>query len=661
MIPKERKKLQKQWEQLRTEIERHDRLYYRDSRPEISDFEYDCLKSELLHLETLLPEADRIGVGDDRSGNLTTIKHHTPMLSLENTYNLEDIQKFDARIRKNLNTTDAIEYVVEPKIDGLAVNLVYEKGKLSYATTRGNGIEGDDVTDNIKTIESLPLKLENAPNLLEVRGEVYIGREIFQKINKERQGTGLETFANARNLASGTLKLMDSEMVRSRQLRLLTYALGSGNFCEKQEGIYRFLKESGFPTQDVFFTINGLEGLPSVIEQLNEARKNLPYETDGVVFKVNSCELQKKLGNTAKAPRWAFAYKFEPEHVETKLKKITLQVGRTGVITPVAELEPVLLSGSTVTRATLHNADEIVKKDIREGDTVTIEKAGEIIPAILSVNLKKRPERLVPYIFPKNCPCCGTVLIRDEGEVAWRCPNEQCQEQIVQKILYFVSKGALAIDGFGDAIVRQLVVAERLQTVADLYRLRREDFYGIEKVGKKSINKWLSNIEKSKQTTLARWINGLGIPFVGEKTAKDLAKYFETVEAFLSADWEQLMQVDGVGSTVARSIVHYREKEQKLINDLLDCGFTFKGVSQVQHSEITGKYFVLTGKLHRCSRTEAKGWIERYGGFVSETVSKRVDVVVAGEDAGQKLIEAQQRNIPTWDEALFLEKIRSKV
>ncbi|MDR1590786.1 MAG: NAD-dependent DNA ligase LigA [Puniceicoccales bacterium] len=658
LASKEKKKIQKKIQQLRAEIKRHDHLYYRDSRPEISDFEYDCLKNELLHFESLLPEAAGIlGVGDDRSGNLLTRKHYVPMLSLENTYNLDDVFDFGARIRRLLATEKDIEYVVEPKIDGLAVNLIYENGQLKYALTRGNGFEGDDVTDNVKTIEGLPLHIEDVHHLIEIRGEVYMDCEIFQKINTERAQMGEAIFANARNLASGTLKLMDSEMVRSRHLKILLYGIGEGNNWEKQSEIYSFLQERGFASQIYYHIVTNLDDSAAIIRELDGERKRLPYTTDGVVFKVNDRALQEQLGATAKAPRWAFAYKFEPERAETILRNVTFQVGRTGVVTPVAELDPVNLSGSRVARATLHNADDVAKKDIRIGDTVIVEKSGEIIPAVVGVKLENRPEcGLEKLNFPTNCPCCSARLIRLPSEVAWRCPNADCPEQIVQKIVYFTSKTAMDIDGFGEAVVRKLVEIGRVKTPADIYMLKKEDLYQMENFGDKSVNRLLSNREHSKKTELWRLINGLGIPLIGEKIAKDLANYFRHWNALAVASVDDLGRIRGVGQKVAQSIFDYFRdpKNLDLLEQLQKIGLEFEEISAEYNPHFAKKIFALTGTLQEFTRGQAKALIEKNGGSVSNSLSVAVDVLVAGADPGQKMDAAREKNIPVWTETDFI-------
>jgi DNA ligase (NAD+) len=661
LTPKEKKKIQKKILQLMGEIERHDRLYYRDSRPEISDFEYDCLKGELLHLESLFPEgAGKIGVGDDRGGNLLTRKHYTPMLSLENTYNWGDILDFDGRIRKLLATEKDIEYVVEPKIDGLAVNLIYENGQLKYALTRGNGVEGDDVTDNVKTIEGLPLSIGNVPHLIEIRGEVYMDGEVFRKINAERANGGEMLFANARNLASGTLKLMDSEIVRSRHLKILLYGIGEGNGLERQSDIYPFLQELGFISQTYYHVALGLGGMKALIGELDGERKRLPYATDGVVFKVNERALQERLGATAKAPRWAFAYKFEPERAETILRNVTFQIGRTGVITPVAELDPVNLSGSRVARATLHNADDIAKKDIRIGDRVVVEKSGEIIPAIVGVRLENRPQSgLEKLIFPRNCPCCGTPLVRLAGEVARRCPNADCQGQVIQKFIYFISKTAMDIDGLGETAVKKLVENGKIKTLADIYALQREDLCVLENFGEKSINRLLANVERSKRTELWRFINGLGIPSIGEKMAKDLANYFHNFDQLVAASLDELGHVRGVGQKVAQGIFDYfrDSRNLELLQKFKEINFEFEKIAVQYNPHFEGKVFALTGTMQQFTRNQAKALIEKNGGSVTNTVSDSVNILIAGSEAGQKLDAARKKNIAIWTEEDFTEKL----
>jgi DNA ligase (NAD+) len=547
-----------------------------------------------------------------------------------------------------------LSYIVEPKIDGLAVNLIYERGHLKYALTRGNGLEGDDVTDNMGTISALPLVVAGIEEPLEIRGEVYIEREVFQRINRERAERGELGFANARNLASGTLKLMDSEEVRSRSLKFIAYGMGLGNHFADQRAIYLFLKELGFQTQEYFSVIGRIEEAEEAIRRLDGERKRLAYDTDGVVFKVHACALQEQLGATAKAPRWAFAYKFEPERAETTLQDIVFQVGRTGVVTPVAVLAPVNLSGSWVARATLHNADDIEKKDIRVGDVVIVEKSGEIIPAIIGVKREHRTEQMAEkFIFPQKCPCCSTPLLRFADGVAWRCPNPDCREQIVQKIIYFASKTAMDIDGLGDAIVRKLVENGKLKTIADLYVLGREDFYILDNFGEKSVNRLLSNIECSKRRELWRFINALGIAHIGEKTAKDLALYFPSLDALAEASVDDLTAIKGIGEKAAGSIFDFfrRAENIDLVGRFLASGLAIAVPQRVaMGAKFSGKLFALTGKLEKYTRDEVKVLIEQNGGSVASAMGSKVDILVAGSGMGRKLFDAEQRGIPVWSE-----------
>jgi DNA ligase (NAD+) len=549
---------------------------------------------------------------------------------------------------------------VEPKIDGLAVNLIYENGNLKYALTRGNGVEGDDVTDNVKTIAGLPLEIEDIPELIEIRGEVYMDDEIFRKINEERRNAGEILFANARNLASGTLKLMDSEEVRARNLKILLYGIGAGNFLKKQCEIYDFLQKLRFPSQTFYHICEKIDNAAEIIQRLNGERNQLPYGTDGVVFKVNDRVLQEQLGATAKAPRWAFAYKFEPERAETILRNVTFQVGRTGVITPVAELEPVNLSGSWVSRATLHNADDMAKKDIRIGDTVIVEKSGEIIPAIVGVKLENRPKNgLEKLNFPRNCPRCGTELARPLEEVAWRCPNGDCREQMVQKIIYFASKTAMDIDGLGENVVRKLVENGKIKTIADIYTLGKEDLYVLENFGNKSINYLLSSIEHSKKTALWRLLSALGIPSIGEKTAKDLANYFQSWDTLAAASSEELENVRGVGKKVAQGIFDYFHgtKNLDLLEKMRKIGFIFENTAVDYNPNFSKKIFALTGTLQQFTRNQAKELIEKSGGIVVGVLSAKVDVLIAGAGAGKKLDSAEKKGMEIWSEADFTEKL----
>lgn len=655
---KEKKRIQKQIIHLRAEIERHDRLYYRDACPEISDFEYDCLKNDLRHLESLLPDIISSElVGNDHIDGLMTFKHYTRMLSLDNTYNLFEVEQFCNKIHDQIGS---VEYVVEPKIDGVAVNLIYQNGKLIRALTRGDGTYGDDITDNVKTIETLPLVINTNQEILEVRGEIYISKKDFEIINRQQQLNGDESFANARNLVAGTVKLMDINEVKNRVMRIFLYDIGDGCECETQAEIYQFLKKNKFQIQENFFVVNSIEECKHAIEKIDLWRSFAEYMTDGAVIKVNNVRLQHKIGSTSRAPRWAFAYKFSPERVSTKLKSITVQVGRTGVITPVAELESVQLSGSTVSRATLHNFDEIETKDIREGDFVFIEKAGEIIPAVIGVDLSKRAKNVKKYNTPVQCPCCGSELIKNSDEVALRCVNFNCKEQIVQRLIYFCSINAMNIDGLGDSIIRQLVNLG-VTTGLDILNISRETLYKLENFGEKSVNNILINIEKCKKNPLWRVINALGINLIGEKASKDIAKTIKTLEKFLSISMDTLLCIDGIGVKSAERVMSYlsRADNIEIIKGLIDLGIGVSGYDakiESDNSLFKGKVFVLTGKLNEFSRNQAKEIIESHGGCVASSVSKTVNILIAGENSGRKLQDAAKYNITVWNEIDFREQ-----
>lgn len=656
---KEKKRIQRQIMQLQAEIERHDRLYYKDAMPEISDFEYDCLKNELKYLKTLIPEIISSGIGNDHVEGMTTFRHYSPMLSLENTYSYEDVLSFRRRIQTKVG--DDIEFIVEPKIDGIAVNLIYKNGKFFKALTRGDGIDGDDITDNVRTIGNFPLEIANIPEILEVRGEIFMEKSTFEQINEEQKLKGKELFANARNLVAGSIKLMDSEDVKLRHLKVLVYSLGEGNFCKQQNEIYDFLKKSEFFTQEIYFFAKDEETISEAIRQLDIWRKTAKYLTDGVVFKVNDVSLQKKLGQTSRAPRWAFAYKFSPERVSTRLKKIVLQVGRTGTITPVADLEPVEISGSTVSRATLHNFEELAKKDIREGDIVFVEKAGEIIPAVVSADLNRRESTVIPYRVLTFCPSCGKELGRLSDEVALRCFNRDCPEQIIQRLIYFASINAMNIDGLGESVVRRLVDSAKVKDGADLINLSKHDLLHLANFGEKSITRLLANIERSKKNPFWRLINALGIPLVGERTAKDIAKKYTSVGQLKSVTCEDLQQIEGIGIKVAESVVSffqdpYYAKMISRLENLMGQHSNSELISD-QSLKFKDKVFVLTGKLSNYTRGEAKLLIEKNGGWVANSISKKVDYLIFGEDSGQKLEEARHHNIELWDEQRFLKEL----
>ncbi len=658
---------ERQIKKLREQIAEMDRLYYKENRPAMADMEYDFLKKQLEALETAHPQlksaaSPTAGVGSDLTGEMPTVRHKTPMLSLENSYSREELEGFDSRLRRALaHEGVSLEYVVEPKVDGLSISVVYENGKLVRAVTRGDGEEGEVVTQNFLTIASVPREwpIEKMSSLVELRGEVYLTHEQFEKINAEREEAGLELYANPRNLAAGTLKLKDDvSEVAQRGLRVVFYALGAGReqFASQSE-LLEFLAAHEFPAQAHWWKAAGIQEAWAKIEELDALRKGFLYPTDGAVIKLNSFAQQLDAGFTARSPRWAFAYKYAPERAETKLRAITIQVGRTGVLTPVAELDPVELSGSTVARATLHNADEIARKDIRVGDTVVIEKAGEVIPAVVAVVLQKRPMESVPYEFPKSCPSCGALVMRVEDEVAWRCPNPDCPEQRKRSLEHFASRNAMAIDGLGEAVVAQLVGRELVKTPGDLYALGIRELLSLEGFAEKSALNLLSAIEKSKQNDLWRLLHALGIPQVGETVAQELAAHFGSLDSLASAAAESLLEMDGIGECMAKSIAGYfaDEKNKELLVQLKKYGVNTiaREVRRNGEGPLAGKKFVLTGELHEFTREQAKERLELMGGKVVDSVSKNTDAVIAGERAGSKLEKARTLGVAILDEEAF--------
>lgn len=662
---------------LRAAVARHDELYYRRAQPELSDYDYDRLKRELADLEAAWPqfaagESPTAAVGDDRTEGFATYRHRQPMQSLDNTYSEAELREFHARLVRLLERDD-LGYVVEPKIDGLAVSLTFEHGRLVRAVTRGNGVEGDDVTENIRTIKSLPERLKAGagvpvPDVVEIRGEVFMTLEEFARINQEREEAGDPRYANPRNLAAGTLKLLDRAEVAARRLEIVLYGLGYAEpaepLGETQSGFHALVRHWALPTVEKYWTACGIDEVWSAVQELDRMRHAFSYATDGAVVKLDPFRLQREAGSTSKAPRWAMAYKFPAERAETQLKAITIQVGRTGVLTPVAELEPVQLAGTTVSRATLHNRDEIRRKDIRVGDFVSVEKAGEIIPAVIAVNLAKRTPECVPYEFPAACPVCGTPVVQPEGEVALRCPNYECPVQVRRRVQHFASKGCVEIDGLGVAMVDTLVDKGWVRSLADIYRLKRDDLLTLGKSVEKSTDKLLAAIEASKRAELWRVIHGLGITHVGAAAAKDLAKHFGGLEALMNARYEDFIgekktgRINGIGETMALAIItHFNRPENRtLIGELTDLGVNPVAPARTAPAgtAFAGKTFVLTGTLPTMTRDEAAAKIEAAGGKVSGSVSKKTSYVLAGAEAGSKLDKAQALGVPVIDEAEFL-------
>lgn len=701
-------------EQLRREIREHDKRYYEEAAPTISDRDYDRLYKELVDLEAkfpelVTPESPTQRVGGTPLQAFDQIQHRVPMLSLDNTYSEEEVANFYKRITKLL-PDEKIPVVIEPKVDGVAVSVMYENGKLKYAATRGDGSVGDDITQNIKTIKSVPHQLRGrAPKVFEVRGEAYLDRKGFEKLNKEREAAGLPLFANPRNAAAGSLKHLDPKVAAKRPLGMTFYGTGAveGADVDLHSKIFPLFKKLGLPTHEDWWLADSVDKILNAIRDLDEIRGDFPYETDGAVIKVDALEQREQLGFTAKSPRWAIAYKYAAERVETKLLDIKVQVGRTGILTPVAMLEPVLVSGSTVSRATLHNEDEIKRKDIRIGDTVVIEKAGEVIPAVVEVVKSKRPRSAKPFDFLKHihskCPVCGGEVRRDPQFVAWRCENLRCPAQATRRLEFFAARGALDIESVGGIVADKLVERGLVREPLDLFRLEVDPLaklnLGTEEAprvfGEKNATKAIQAIDRARTLPLSRWLYALAIPDVGKTTATDLARFHETIDdvanskllrdviAYHDADKqgrqeiaERLIKsgfaepskskvdkqrgiVTQVGPVVAQSVLDFFSSTagKKIVARMKELGIRPKSekVSAKKMAELplAGKTFVLTGTLPSMTREEASAKIEALGGHVSGSVSKKTDFVLAGSEAGSKLEKAKDLGVKIIDEAEF--------
>jgi len=657
---------------LRKEVEKHDELYYRQADPEITDQEYDQLKRSLELLEAEHPElasgdTPTQRVGDDLVEGFESYTHRLPMLSLDNTYSKDEFFAFVERVQKGLES-DSIPFVVEPKIDGVAVSITYEKGKLVRAVTRGNGTEGDDVTANAKFIKELPRKLDGAevPDTIEIRGEIYMRNDEFDRINEERSQAGLEAFKNPRNLAAGTVKMLDRNEVSKRRLNIVFYGIGycSPEIVDSLSEFNRKLAEWEFPVGERIWEVGGADEAWAAIEELDSMRLQFPYPTDGAVVKADRFDHQDRLGKTSKAPRWAIAYKFAAEQAETVLERITLQVGRTGVLTPVAELRPTLLAGTTVSRATLHNQEEMQRKDVRVGDSVIVEKAGEIIPAVVRVVREKRPEKSAPFVFPERCPECDTPIQKLEGEVALRCLNTECPAQIRGRLEHFASRQCMDIEGLGEAVVNQLVDRSLVSSIADIYGLNYDQAVSLEKFADKSARNLINAIEQSKTKALWRLLHGLGIPQVGATAAKDLARHFGSVESLREASVEELVEIDGIGEKTAQGIVAYfaNEVNGSIVDSLFESGMNPTAPERIDQGEaiFAGMTFVITGTLPTMKRDEAKALIESKGGKVSGSVSKKTTYLLAGESAGSKLAKAESLGVDVISEEGLQELIASR-
>ncbi len=650
---------------LREEIKHHEKKYYVDNDPQISDYEFDLLVKKLEELEAqfpklITPESPTQRVGEQPLEGFVSVQHRTPMLSLDNCYSVEELREFEGRIQKLL-PSQKIEYVAELKIDGLGISVIYRKGKFDQAVTRGDGLRGDDVTPNVKTIRSIPLEINN-PKEIEVRGEIYLPFRSFEKINKERETKGEPLFANPRNAAAGSLRTLDPREVASRQLDLfLYYIFIKGEEMPTQWENLKTLQELNFKTNPIARHCASLEEVISFYKEWQEKRDNLDYDVDGIVVKVNSTEQRKLLGFTAKFPRWAISFKFPARQATTRVKDIIIQVGRTGALTPVAILEPVQLSGITISRSTLHNEDEIKRKDIRIGDKVLIERSGDVIPHVISVMKDKRTGKEKKLVWPTSCPVCHSSTFKPEGEAISRCINPSCPAKIKESILHFAWRRAMNIEGLGEALVDQLLEEKLIQKIPDLYKLKHEDLVRLERMGPKSAQNLLDEIEKTKQRNLDRLIYALGIRFVGERTAQALASHFKNLENLAKTSSEQLIQIEDVGPKVAESIVFFFKQPEniELIKKLKEASLnlTFREEERREDLPLAGQTFVLTGSLESLTREEATGLIEAAGGTVSSSVGSKTDYVIVGESPGSKLAKAKKLGIRTIEEKGFLKLV----
>ena len=664
--------IQKQINDLRMQLNDHNYRYYVLDDPLISDSEYDQLFRELQKLETDNPnliteDSPTHRVGAEPLSSFGSWTHRMPMLSLANAMNEDELAAFDTRVKKGLDTEKDLEYMAEPKLDGLAVELVYENGFFVNGSTRGDGITGEDITQNLKTITAIPLSLrkngQKTPPLLEVRGEVFITKDGFKKLNRNQEKEELSPFANPRNAAAGSLRQLDSKITATRPLSIYCYEAGriDGISFDTHEDFLSTLKEWGFPVNPEIQKVNNAETMVAFHRNLEAKRDSLPYEIDGTVFKVNAINQRNALGIRSRSPRWAIAGKFKAQQATTLVQNIIPSVGRTGAVTPVARLEPVNVGGVVVTNATLHNQDEIDRKDVRVGDTVLIQRAGDVIPEVVKVIPAKRPPETKTYQLPTACPSCGQEVFRPEGEVVARCQNLSCPAQVKGRIEHFVSKGALDIDGFGEKLVDQLVDKKLILTVDDIFKLNFDDLVNLDRMAEKSALNILTAIQDSKQTTFARFVYALGIRNVGAHLSKVLEKAFVgDIEKFMNAEEEELEAIDEVGPIVAETITTFLSNctNTDVIESCLSLGIRLKKVEEPKSLLLQGKTFVFTGALTQFSRNEAKEMTEAHGGKVSGSVSKNTDFVVAGPGAGSKLKKATELDIPVLSEAEFLDMLK---
>ncbi len=658
--------------QLREEIRRHDRKYYVDAEPEISDRDYDQLIDQLKQLETqhpglITPDSPTQRVGDAPVPHLQQVRHQVPMLSIDNTYNEDEVRRWAERIHKLAD--QPLNWAVEPKIDGVAVSLVYQDGILQRALTRGDGTVGDDITHNIRTIESVPLRLSGpAPGLLEVRGEVYMTNQDLVRLNEEQAARGEPTYANTRNVTAGSVRLLDPRIAAQRRLRVFIHGLGAADGLDVHchMDLLERLNQWGLTPVPLVQRFPSIGDVLRYCSKLTEQLDEHDFEVDGIVIKVDDFRQRDVLGTTSKSPRWMIAYKLEKYEAVTVLQKIYVQVGKTGTITPVAQLEPVPLAGTTVSRASLHNADEIERKDIREGDTVVVEKAGKIIPRIVRAEKHLRTGDLPRFVFPTSCPECETPLVRDDGGIYIRCVNPACPAQLKERIRYFASRSAMDIEGLGNKLVDQLVANGLVRDFGDLYRLTGEQLIQLDRMGPGLSDRLIQGIDASKSRGLSRLLNGLSIRHVGKTVAKALAKHYPDMTSLVAADVSDLASVDEVGEVIAGSVYEYLHSDagRQAIRDLTQAGVSMKSLQAQRPDDeagvFAGKSIVVTGTLENFTRDQVKELIEQHGGKATSSVSKKTDLLVAGAKAGSKLAKAQQLGVPVLSEEDFASLVQGE-
>ncbi|MGB8991774.1 MAG: NAD-dependent DNA ligase LigA [Desulfobaccales bacterium] len=655
---------------LRDQINFHNYRYYVLDDPVVSDAEFDRLMAELTRLEEdfglATPDSPTQRVGAQPLDKFETVQHRQPMLSLENAFSEAEAREFDERLKRFLRSEAEFDYVLEPKMDGCAVELVYERGRFTVGSTRGDGYRGENVTQNLKTIHTIPLGLlpeaAPVPELLEVRGEVYMDLPEFKQLNDDRLARGEPAFANPRNAAAGSLRQLDPKITAARPLKIYCYGVGEvrGRNFDTQWEVLQTLKQWGLRVNPLIERGQGIDAGIAYHRQLEHQRHGLPYEIDGMVIKVDSLILQERLGTKTRSPRWALAYKFAATQATTKVLSIEVNVGRTGAVTPMAVMEPVEVGGVTVSRATLHNEDEVARKDVRVGDTVLVQRAGDVIPEVVKVIIEERPPGAEPFQMPATCPVCGTPLVRPVGEKVTRCPNPDCFGSLSRGIQHFAGKNAMDIDGLGEKIVQQLVEVGLVKDVSDLYRLTEDDLIPLERFAEKSAQNLVSAIEESKEVPLWRLINALGIRYVGEATAQLLAQHFQSLDALTTAGEEELLHVEGVGPQVAASLREFFDdaRHRALIKKLRENGVRGLRPEAPAPSLLAGKTFVFTGGLSHFSREEAKSQVTARGGKVTSSVSAKTDYVVAGADPGSKLAKARELGVRILDETAFADLLK---